>query len=62
MIQETIKQIKELNNKINIDKHNDYMFNQYRIERDQLISKLEKEIEELKDFDNWKEWKNSVYL
>jgi hypothetical protein len=30
--------------------------------RDQLISELEEELVKLNDFDNWKDWKNSVYL
>lgn len=62
MIQKTIKEIKKLNDKMVYDKNNDYAFNKFRIERDILISKLEEEIESLKDFDTWKEWKNSVNL
>ena len=62
MIQETIKEIKELNDKMFFHRNNDYAFHQFRVKRDNLISKLEQEIEELKDFDTWKEWKNSVYL
>lgn len=62
MIQETIREIKKLNDKMVYDKNNDYAFNKFRIERDILISKLEEEIESLKDFDTWKEWKNSVNL
>lgn len=58
MIQETIKDIKQLNDKMVYDKNNDYAFNQFRIKRDSLIAKLEEEIEELKDFYVWKEWKN----
>lgn len=62
MIQETIKEIKELNAKMLYDRNNEHAFNQFRTKRDVLISKLEKEIEELKDFEVWKEWKNSVNL
>jgi hypothetical protein len=38
------------------------MLKQYQSKRDQLISELEEELVKLDDFDNWKEWKNSVYL
>jgi hypothetical protein len=38
------------------------MLEQYKSIREKLFTELESEIENLKEFDNWKEWKNSVYL
>lgn len=62
MIQDTIREIKKVNEMMNYDRHNDFVQKQNKDRRDSLIAKLEKEIEELKDFDTWKEWKNSVNL
>lgn len=62
MIQDTIREIKKVNEMMNYDRHNDFVQKQNKDRRDSLIVKLEKEIEELKDFDTWKEWKNSVNL
>ena len=35
-----------------------FMLKQYQFKRDQLISELEYKIEELKEFENWKSWRN----
>lgn len=64
MIQDIIEEIKKVNQIIDIHSTNDgdFMLKQYKSKRDQLISELEEELVKLNDFDNWKEWKNSVYL
>jgi len=40
------------------NKDSDFMLKQYQSKRDQLIS--EYELEKLNDFDNWKDWKNTI--
>jgi hypothetical protein len=69
MIQDKIKELKEINKIIDIEET--VLFHQMSHEleigllkskRDQLISELEEELVKLNDFDNWKEWKNSVNL
>jgi DNA-binding Lrp family transcriptional regulator len=65
MIQDIIEEIKKVNQMIDFhstNKDSDFMLKQYQAKRDQLISELEEELVKLDDFDNWKEWKNSVYL
>ena len=65
MIQDIIEEIKKVNKMIDFhstNKDSDFMLKQYQAKRDQLISELESELEKLNDFDNWKEWKNSVNL
>ena len=65
MIQDVIEEIIKVNQMIDLhatNKDSDFMLKQYQHKRYKLISELEEEIEKLKDFDNWKEWKNSVYL
>jgi len=65
MIQDIIEEVKKVNQMIDLhstNKDSDFMLKQYQAKRDQLISELESEIEKLNDFDNWKDWKNSVYL
>jgi DNA-binding Lrp family transcriptional regulator len=65
MIQDIIEEIKKVNQMIDFhstNKNSDFMLKQYQAKRDQLISELEEELVKLDDFDNWKEWKNSVYL
>jgi DNA-binding Lrp family transcriptional regulator len=65
MIQDIIEEIKKVNQMIDFhstNKDSDFMLKQYQSKRDQLISELEEELVKLDDFDNWKEWKNSVYL
>ena len=64
MIQDIIEEIKKVNQIIDINSTNesDFMLKQYQSKTDQLISELEEELVKLNDFDNWKEWKNSVYL
>ena len=65
MIQDIIEEIKKVNQMIDFhstNKDSDFMLKQYQSKRDQLISELEEELVKLNDFDNWKEWKNSVYL
>jgi len=65
MIQDIIEEIKKVNKMIDFhstNKDSDFMLKQYQSKRNQLISELEYELEKLNDFDNWKDWKNSVYL
>jgi hypothetical protein len=65
MIQDIIEEIKKVNQMVDLhstNKDSDFMLKQYQSKRDQLISELEYELEKLNDFDNWKDWKNSVYL
>jgi hypothetical protein len=65
MIRDIIEEIKKVNQMVDLHSTNidsDFMLKQYQSKRDQLISELEYELEKLKEFDNWKEWKNSVYL
>ena len=65
MIQDIIEEIKKVNQMLDLhstNKDSDFMLKQYQSKRDQLISELEYELEKLNDFDNWKDWKNSVYL
>ena len=65
MIRDIIEEIKKVNQMVDLhstNKDSDFMLKQYQSKRDQLISELEYELEKLNDFDNWKEWKNSVYL
>jgi hypothetical protein len=58
MIQDKIKELKEVNKLVDLDNSTE----SHKIKRDQIISEIEKELEWLNDFDNWKEWKNSIYL
>jgi hypothetical protein len=65
MIRDIIEEIKKVNQMVDLhstNKDSDFMLKQYQSKRDQLISELEYELEKLNDFDNWKDWKNSVYL
>ena len=65
MTKNIIEEIKKVNQMIDFhstNKDSDFMLKQYQAKRDQLISELESELEKLNDFDNWKDWKNSVYL
>ena len=65
MIRDIIEEIKKVNQMVDLHSTNidsDFMLKQYQSKRDQLISELEYELEKLKEFDNWKEWKNSVNL
>jgi hypothetical protein len=64
MIKDIIEEIKKVNQMIDLHTTNesDFMLKQYQFKRDQLISELEEELVKLNDFDNWKEWKNSIYL
>ncbi len=65
MIQDIIEEIKKVNQMVDLHSTNndsDFMLKQYQHKRDQLISELEEELVKLNDFDNWKEWKNSLYL
>ena len=61
MIQDIIEEIKKVNQMIDLhskSNDSDFMLIQYQHKRDQLISELEEELVKLKEFDNWKEWKN----
>lgn len=65
MIQDIIEEIKKVNQMIDLHSKNndsDFMLIQYQHKRDQLISELEDELVKLKDFDNWKEWKNFQFF
>jgi len=65
MIRDIIEEIKKVNQMVDLhstNKDSDFMLKQYQSKRNQLISELEYELEKLNDFDNWKDWKNSVYL
>ena len=64
MTKDIIEEIKKVNKMIDLHStsDSDFMLKQYQFKRDQLISELEEELVKLDDFDNWKEWKNSVYL
>lgn len=63
MIQDIIEEIKKVNKMIDLHSINGgLMLEQYKSMRESLFIELESEIENLKEFDNWKEWKNSVYL
>jgi hypothetical protein len=59
MIQDIIEEIKKVNKMIDLHSINDgLMLEQYKSMRERLFVELESEIEKLKEFDNWKEWKN----
>jgi hypothetical protein len=64
MIQNIIEEIKKVNQMIDLHSKNDtdFMLNQYQHKRDQLIDELEINLAKIVEFDNWKEWKNSVNL
>jgi hypothetical protein len=64
MIQDIIEEIKKVNQMIDLHSKNDtdFMLKQYQHKRDQLIDELEMNLVKILDFDNWKEWKNSVNL
>ena len=59
MIQDIIEEIKKVNQMIDLHSVNGgLMLEQYKNRRERLFIELESEIENLKEFDNWKEWKN----
>jgi hypothetical protein len=62
MIQDKIKELKEVNKLIDLRNSGDILTESHILRRDQIISEIEEELVKLNDFDNWKEWKNSVYL
>ena len=63
MILDIIEEIKKVNTMVDLHSINGgLMLEQYKKRRENLFTELESEIEKLKEFDNWKEWKNSVYL
>ena len=63
MILDIIEEIKKVNTMVDLHSINGgLMLEQYKSKRERLFADLESEIEKLKEFDNWKEWKNSVYL
>jgi|688.fasta_scaffold2068190_2 hypothetical protein len=63
MIQDIIEEIIKVNKMVDLHSINGgLMLEQYKSKRERLFVELESEIEKLKEFDNWKEWKNSVYL
>lgn len=58
-IQNIIEEIKKLNHIIDLHSINGgIMLQQYKARRDKLFIDLESEVENLKEFENWKEWKN----
>jgi hypothetical protein len=59
MIQDVIEEIKKVNQMIDLHSINGgLMLEQYKSMRERLFVELDSEIEKLKEFDNWKEWKN----
>jgi hypothetical protein len=63
MIHDIIEEIIKVNKMVDLHSINGgLMLEQYKKRRENLFTELESEIENLKEFDNWKEWKNSVYL
>jgi len=62
MIQDKIKELKEINKLIYLRNSGNISTESHILRRDQIISEIEEELIKLNDFDNWKEWKNSVYL
>jgi hypothetical protein len=58
MIQFKIKELKETIKLIDLRNSSDVSIESHKKRRDQLISEIEEELLKLKDFDNWKEWKN----
>ena len=65
MIQEKLKELKEVNKLIDLEEGvmpHESEVDLLKFKRDQIISEIEEELVKLNDFDNWKEWKNSVYL
>ena len=62
MIQDKIKELKEVNKLIDLRSSDNIPTESHILRRDQIISEIEEELVKLNDFDNWKEWKNSVYL
>ena len=65
MIQSRISELKEINKLIDTEEtvmSHESELGLLKFKRDQIISEIETEINNLLDFDNWKEWKSSVYL
>lgn len=65
MIQDKIKELKELNKLIDIEEtvmSQESELGLLKFKRDEIISEIETELNNLLEFDNWKEWKSSVYL
>ena len=65
MIQDKIKELKELNRLIDIEEgvmSHESEVGLLKFKRDEIISEIETELNNLLEFDNWKEWKSSVYL
>jgi hypothetical protein len=63
MIQDIVEEIIKVNKMVDLHSINGgLMLDQYKSKRERLFVELESEIEKLKEFDNWKEWKNSVNL
>ena len=67
MIKEKLKELKKINKRIDIEQtvlfhqmSHELEINLLKSKRDQLISELEEELVKLNDFDNWKEWKNTI--
>jgi len=60
MILDKIQELKSLNNLIDSRTESESISESYKIRRDKILLDLEKEIEELGDFDTWKEWKNTI--
>jgi hypothetical protein len=58
MIQDKIKELKEVNRLINLRSSGDVSTESHILRRDQIISEIEEELVKLNEFDNWKEWKN----
>jgi len=62
MIQDKIKELKEVNKLIDLRSSGNIPTESLILRRDQIILEIEEELVKLNDFYNWKDWKNSVYL
>ena len=63
MIQDKIKELKEVNKLIDLEEGampHESESDSLKFKRDQIISEIEEELVKLNDFDNWKEWKNKI--
>jgi hypothetical protein len=61
MIQDKIKELKEINKVIDIEERvmsHESEIGLLKFKRDKIISEIEEELLKLNEFDNWKAWKN----
>ncbi len=57
LLQDLTKINGEIDHHTNLGDH--FMINQLRRKRESLINNIKLELERLKEFENWKEWKNT---